>query len=147
MKKSLLTLSVLVAGLALAVGATAQMKQPRMVTLKGSIIDLTCASKAQAMTGMWANAKEDHMMPDGKTNKGCATMCLKGGQPAALFDGSQITAVFACNPRATLADYATQQVEVQGFWAGDGKEVKTFVPQKIRAGSGAWSDVDCATMH
>lgn len=148
MKKSiLLTAAVAIALTVAVVGVQAQMKQPDMVTLKGTVIDLTCASKAYAMMGKWANAKQDHMMPDGKVNKDCATMCLKGGQPAALFNGSAITAVFACNPHATLADYAAQQVEVQGFWAGDGHEVKTFVPAKIRAGSGSWSDVDCATMH
>ncbi len=126
----------------------AQMKKPKMVTLSGTVIDLTCASKAKAMMDSWGNTKNDHMMPDGKVQKSCAVMCLKGGQPAALFSGRKIIAAFACNPRATLADFAAESVEVQGFWAGDGKDVKTFVPQKIRAkGSSAWQDVNCATMH
>jgi len=79
--------------------------------------------------------------------KSCATMCLQGGQPAALFAGNQITAVLACNPRNTLAKYAAQNVEVQGFWAGSGSDVKPFVPIKIRTGSGSWQEVDCANMH
>lgn len=149
MRKSFSAKLAIVAALTLSVtlAVQAQMKQPEVVTLKGTVIDLTCASKAYAMSGKWVNAKQDHMMPDGKVNKDCATMCLKGGQPAALLNGGQITAVFACNPRATLADYAAQEVEVQGFWAGDGSDVKTFVPAKIRAGAGSWTNVDCATMH
>ena len=128
--------------------AQMKMKQPEMVTLKGTVIDLTCASKAKATMDSWANTKNDHMMPGGKIQKSCAVMCLKGGQPAALFSGGKITAAFACNPRATLADFAADSVEVQGFWAGDGKDVKAFVPQKIRAqGSSSWQDVNCATMH
>jgi hypothetical protein len=87
------------------------------------------------------------MMADGNVQKSCATMCLQGGQPAALFASNRVTAVLACNPRPTLAKYAAQNVEVQGFWAGDGRDVKPFVPMKIRAGSGSWQDVDCATMH
>ncbi len=124
---------------------TAQMMEPKMSTIKGSVIDMTCASKGHAMSGKWTNAKDDHMMPDG-TKKGCGTMCLKGSQPAGLFDGKTISAVFACNPAATLSAYSGKQVEVQGFWAGD-DSVKTFVPAKIREGSGSWQDVQCATMH
>jgi len=125
----------------------AQMGQPDMVSLRGTLIDLTCAAKGNAMMNSWANTKQDHMMPDGNVQKSCATMCLQGGQPAALFAGNQITAVLACNPRPTLANYAAQNVEVQGFWAGAGSDVKPFVPMKIRSGSGSWQDVDCATMH
>ncbi len=125
----------------------AQMGQPDMVSLKGTLIDLTCAAKGNAMMNSWANTKQDHMMPDGNVQKSCATMCLQGGQPAALFAGNQVTAVLACNPRNTLAQYAAQDVEVQGFWAGSGSDVKPFVPMKIRTGSGSWQEVDCANMH
>ncbi len=125
---------------------TAQMMEPKMTTIKGSVIDMTCASKGHAMSGKWMNAKDDHMMPEEGVKKGCGTMCLKGSQPAGLFDGKTVTAVFACNPAATLSAYSGKQVEVQGFWAGD-DSVKTFVPAKIREGSGAWKDVQCATMH
>ena len=125
----------------------AQMKQPKEVTLSGTLIDLTCASKGKAMMDSWKNTEDDHMMPDGNLQKQCATMCLQGGQPAALFSKGQIAAVFACNARGTLAGFAAKSVEVGGFWAGDGKEVKTFVPMKIRSGSGSWQDVNCATMH
>lgn len=138
----------LVAGSFLVAYVHAQMQPPQMVSLSGTVIDLTCASKGKAMMNAWKNTEQDHMMADGKMQKDCATMCLKGGQPAALFSAGKISAVFACNPRATLSEFAAQQVEVQGFWAGDGREVKTFVPQKIRAkGSGSWRDVNCETMH
>ncbi len=123
-----------------------QMKQPEMRTIKGTVIDLTCASKGHAMMGMWANAKDDHMMEDGKLQKGCGAMCLGSGQPAGLFDGKTVTAVFACNPAMSLASLSGKDVEVQGFWAG-GKDVKTFVPTKVREGARAWADVTCAEMH
>jgi hypothetical protein len=150
MRQSLLRTSTVVAVLAIcltAAGLYAQMNKPEMKTIKGSVIDMTCASKGHAMSGMWANAKDDHMMPDGEMKKGCGTMCLKGfNQPAGLFDGKTVTAVFACNPALTLAEYSGKQVEVQGFWAGE-DTVKTFVPAQIREGSGAWKPVSCSTMH
>lgn len=127
--------------------AQGQMPMPKMATIRGTVVDLTCASKAYAMGMKWVNTKENHMLEGGKAEEKCATMCLQGGQPAAVFNGSTLTAVLACNPRATLAKYASKEVELQGFWAADDKDVKTFVPQKVRAGSGAWTDVDCATMH
>lgn len=138
---------VLAGALAMTYGVSAQMQQPKMVTIRGSIVDLTCSAKAYAMGMQWANTKEDHMLEGGKMQKDCATMCLKGGQPAAVFSGSTLTAVLSCDPRPTLAGYASDQVELQGFWGGDGKDVKTFVPQQIRIGSGAWSTVTCAEMH
>lgn len=146
MRKTYMIALAMAGTVAMAAAVSAQM-QPKMATVKGTVIDLTCSSKAQAMGMKWANTKEDHMMEDGKMQEGCATMCLKGGQPAALFDGSTITAALACDPRQSLAAFSSKEVELQGFWAGDGKNVKTFVPQKIRQGSGAWSDVQCAEMH
>lgn len=143
MKKSTILLAALVAVLMVA-SAAAQMKQPKMESLSGQLIDLTCASKGEAMMGKWMNTAADHMMPDGKTQKDCAAMCLKGGQPAALFANNKVSAIFACNPRATLADFAAQNVEVQGFWAGAGA---TFIPTKIRKSGGSWADVNCETMH
>ena len=113
-----------------AVDRQAQMSQPEMTTLSGRVIDLTCASKGNAMMNNWRNVEGNHMMPTGEM-KSCATMCLKGGQPAALFSGGQITAVFSCNPQATLSNYAAQSVEVQGHWAGAGAAVKPFVAMKI----------------
>lgn len=140
---------VVVASMALQMAGSvaAQMQEPKMVTLSGTVIDLTCAAKGTAMTDSWMNVKQDRMMKDGGTQKACATMCLMGGQAAALSADGQIAAVFACNPRATLAGFAAESVEVQGFWAGEGADVKPFVPTKIRKGSGAWQDVDCMTMH
>lgn len=141
-------ISLALAGtLAMTINASAQAKKPQMATLRGTVVDLTCTSKAYAMGMQWANTKEDHMMDNGNIQQKCATMCLQGGQPAALFTGSTLTAVLACDPRATLSKYASKQVEVQGFWGVDGKEVKTFVPQRIREGAGAWADVTCAEMH
>lgn len=146
MKKGYAISLALAGALALTFSASAQM-QPKMATVRGNIVDLTCSAKAYAMGMKWANTKEDHMVEGGKMQKDCATMCLKGGQPAAVFNGSTLTAVLACDPRQSLAGYSSQQVELQGFWGGDSKDVKTFVPQKIRAGSGAWKDVACAEQH
>ena len=138
---AILALAVCICFVALSLG---QMKKPTMATLKGTLIDLTCSAKGNAMMGSWGNAENnDHMTMDGKKAE-CATMCLTGGQPAGLFSNGKITAVFACNPRATLSKFAAQNVEVQGFWAGG---EAAFVPAKIRSGSGSWQDVDCATMH
>jgi cytochrome b subunit of formate dehydrogenase len=69
---------------------TAQMdlpetKQAETVVLRGRIVDLTCAVNGKIMTGTWNNVAADHMMADGNILTGCGTMCLKGGQPAALF--------------------------------------------------------------
>jgi hypothetical protein len=146
-KHSKTVLSILfILALVVSLSASAQMGKPKMATLSGKVIDLTCSAKAKTMMNSWTNAENDeHMTPDGK-KPGCATMCLKGGQPAALFNGKDIVAVFGCNPRATLSNYAAKDVEVTGFWGG-GKGAKTFIPQKIRSGSGEWQDVDCATMH
>ena len=109
-----------------AVDLQAQMSQPEMITLFGRVIDLTCASKGNAMMNNWRNVEDNHMMPTGEM-KSCATMCLKGGHSAALFSGGQITAVFSCNPQATLSNYAAQSVEFQGHRAGVGAVVKPFV--------------------
>ena len=75
------------------------MKAPKTVTVSGTIIDLTCASKAKAEMNSWDNVADDHMMPpDGKIQKSCGKMCLMGGQPAAIWSNNQIQAVFACGP-------------------------------------------------
>jgi hypothetical protein len=138
--------AVVTVSLVVAAVTAAQMNEPEMTTIEGSVVDMTCASKGHAMMGTWVNAKDDHMMPEGM-KKACGTMCLRGLQPAGLFDGETITAVFACNSRATLSNYSGKQVEVQGFWAGE-DTVKTFVPTMIRnAGSGEWEEVQCANMH
>ena len=133
----------------LAITTAAQMKKPDMVTLEGKIIDVTCSAKAKAMMNSWYNAENnEHMMEGGKKMPGCAEMCLRGGQPAGLFDGKKIVATFACNPRTTLADYASQDATVMGFWGGGGKSDQVFVPAKIKgADDSEWKDVDCATMH
>jgi len=148
MKKSIV--AVLTVAFLLVAGASlAGMNKPEMVTVSGKVIDITCTAKGRAMMGKWGNAQGDtHMTPDGE-KKACATMCLKGGQPAGLFDGDQISAVLACNPRATLSDYAAQDVDLQGFWAGGPNDAaKSFVPTKIRSkGDSEWKDVNCATMH
>lgn len=136
-----------VVALLVAFSATAQMGKPKVVTLSGKVMDLTCASKGKVMMDSWTNAENDeHKTPDGP-KPGCATMCLKGGQPAALFSDGKIEAIFGCNPRETLANYAAKNVEVKGFWAG-GKKDNIFIPQQIAAaGSTDWEEVNCATMH
>ena len=131
---------------ALTFAVNAQM-MPKMETLKGTLVDMTCSSKAYAMGMAWANTKEDHMLEDGKMQKECATMCLKGGQPAALFNGDSLTAVLACDPKQSLVNFSSKEVEIQGFWGGDSQALKVFVPQKIRTGSAEWSDVTCAEIH
>ncbi len=146
-RRTLVLATLTVCALVVALTGAAQMAKPKMVTLSGKVIDITCAAKGKVMMDSWTNAEnEEHKTPGGP-KPGCATMCLKGGQPAGLFKDGDIVAAFACNPRNTLADFAAQDVEVQGFWGGGGT-VKTFVPGKIRAaGGGDWQDVDCATMH
>lgn len=150
MKNRSLVLFALLTAVALVVSlsASAQMGAPAKETLKGKVIDLTCASKAKATMDSWTNADNDeHMTPEGK-KPGCATMCLKGGQPAALFAGGKVVAALACNPRATLADYAAKDVELEGFWGGSKKDdARSFIPEKIRTPGGEWQTVDCATMH
>lgn len=143
-------LTFLALGLALIIGAvsmaSAQMAKPEMATVSGTLADLTCAVKGKAMMDSWANAENnEHMTPDGAA-PGCAAMCLKGGQPAGLYSDGDMIAVLACNPKETLANYAAQEVELQGFWGG-GEATKNFVPAKIRAAGGEWEDVNCATMH
>lgn len=140
-----------VAAVLLVPGADSRADKPQTETVSGVLIDLTCAAKGRALMGKWGNAKSEHHMTMDGRKPNCATMCLKGGQPAALFDAESetITAVFACNPRATLSDFAAKKVEVQGFWAsGQAEGLNTFVPEKIRtSGSDSWQDVNCATMH
>ena len=125
--------------------------QPPETTISGVMADYTCANKGKVMMDSWYNATHDeHKTPDGpKPN--CATLCLKNlGQPAALYDAEdqEMTAVFACNPALTLGDYAAQEVEVKGFWAGaDSQAPRAFVPQKIRTSGGEWQEVTCAQMH
>lgn len=139
--RSFITTLILVA-LALLVAATVQA-EPKTVTISGTVVDYTCATKGKAMTGKNVNTMDEHDMGGGKKAPGCATMCLKGGQPAALYDGKDISAVFACNPAATLANYAGKEVDVQGFYGGK----PAFVPAKIRTKGGDWQDVQCTAMH
>lgn len=154
MNKRMLLTALAIAAMVLAglsITAYAQMK-PDTTTIQGVLADFTCASKGKVLMDSWYNATHD----DHKTPKGpkadCATLCLKSlGQPAALFDADQekMVAVFACSPQHTLGDYAAQEVEVEGWWAGaDNDSPRAFVPAKIRtAGGGDWNEVTCAVMH
>ena len=119
-------------------------KEPENVHLSGQLVDLTCATKSYATTGKWGNAQNEHTLPGtgGKKAPNCARMCLKGGQPAGLFDGEKILAIFVCNPKPTLADFAAEQVEVQGYWTHRG-EPNAFFPQKIRRKDKPWQNVSC----
>ncbi len=125
-----------------------ETRVPTTTTLFGRLVDLTCASRGIAQRGSWQHAENHHATEAGEI-QACATQCLKAGQPAALFDGKKITAVFACSPQKTLADYAAQEVEVQGFWAGTKKDAaRAFVPKKIRRkNETGWITVDCGYMH
>ena len=141
----------------------ARTDQPQTIAVKGWLVDLTCAVKGHIMTGAWNNIGGDHMMADGNIQELCATLCLKGGQPAALFSDDKITAVLACNPggsgssRSFLARFVAMEVEVQGYWADGIAETGIFVPSRIRRGilrardrygsGGGWRDLDCGTAH
>ena len=147
--------SYLVAGVAalvltsMAHAQEKKMGKPETVTVSGKLVDLSCAAKGQAMMGSDRNALNDtHMTPKGEIAS-CATMCLKGGQPAGIYSDGKITATLLANASLNLYKFAAKDVDVQGFWAGNGKnEVATFFPQKIRLqGTKEWTDVQTAQMH
>jgi hypothetical protein len=126
-----------------------EMKAPKTVTISGKLVDLSCAAKGEAMMGNNHNAlNNDHMTPKGKMSS-CATMCLKGGQPAGIYSKGKLTATLLANASLNLYKFAAKDVEVQGFWAGKKKDdVKTFMPAKIRIkGTTEWTDVEAAAMH
>ena len=125
----------------------------KLVVVSGRVMDLTCGVTGYASMGSWTNAANNsHITVAGKVPD-CAVQCLKGGQPAALFDSKRkkILAVFACNPRRTLAEFAAREdVEVEGYWSSRASKdgLATFVPTQIREkGTKPWTVVDCATMH
>ncbi len=127
-----------------------EMSKPEIITVSGKIIDITCAVKGKAMMGTWDNVANDHIMADGSVTKGCAEFCLLGGLPAGLFQDDKITAILACNPVTTLASYAGQDVELQGFWAtaAETEGTASFVPQQIRTdASSDWANVLCEPLH
>ncbi len=142
-----------------------QEKQPETVVLRGRIVDLTCAVNGKIMTGTWNNIAADHMMADGNIQKACGTMCLMGGQPAALLSDDKIVAIFACNPRSSggeeafyyLARYVAPPVEIEGYWADGGPDTKIFVPVRVKRGilgvesrvreGGGWRVLDCVSIH
>ena len=165
-KFALLTFSLaftLLAMSCLRISEEAETDQPQIITVKGWLVDLTCAVKGHILTGAWNNIGEDHMMADGNIQKRCASLCLKGGQPAALFSDNKITAVLACNPagsgssRSYLARFVAMEVEVQGYWADGAAKTGIFVPSRIRRGilrardrygsGGGGRDLDCGTVH
>ena len=152
LNRGLTYLVVGVAALMLTSMAHAQEKKmgkPETVTVSGKLVDLSCAAKGQAMMGSDRNALNDtHMTPKGEIAS-CATMCLKGGQPAGIYSDGKITATLLANASLNLYKFAAKDVDVQGFWAGNGKnEVATFFPQKIRLqGTSEWTDVQTAQMH
>ncbi len=136
---------ILVAGIA----AASETKKPETVTISGKLVDLSCAAKGQAMMGSDHNAvNDDHMTPKGEVEN-CATMCLKGGQPAGIYKDGKLTATLLANASLNLYKFAAKDVEVMGFWAGK-KEDKTatFMPAKIRLkGTKEWTEVQTAKMH
>ena len=46
-------------------GIKAQTELPDRVTVRGTVIDLNCASTGKALTGSWKNTELDHVMADG----------------------------------------------------------------------------------
>ena len=130
-------------------GDMGKMSKPETVTISGKLIDMSCAAKGQALMGSDHNAVNDtHMTPKGEMAQ-CATMCLKGGQPAGIYNNGKITATLLANPSLNLYKFAAKDVDVQGFWAGKSKDkVATFMPAKIRVkGTSEWTDVQAAQMH
>ncbi len=126
-----------------------KMKAPETVTISGKLVDMSCAAKGEVMMGNNHNALNNtHMTPNGKMES-CATMCLKGGQPAGIDTKGKLTATLLANASLNLYKFAAKDVEVQGFWAGKKKEhVKTFMPAKIRIkGTTQWTDVEATAMH
>lgn len=126
-----------------------KMQKPKIVTIAGKVVDLSCAAKGAYLMGTNHNAlNDDHMTPNGKM-AACATMCLKGGQPAAIYKDDKIVATLLANASLNLYKFAAKDVEVQGWWAGKKKDsVKTFMPAKIRLkGTKEWTEVRTAQMH
>lgn len=148
------TFTFLVAGVAALMltsmaHAEKKMGKPETVTVSGKLVDLSCAAKGQAMMGSNHNAENDtHMTPKGEMAS-CATMCLKGGQPAGIYSDGKLTATLLANASLNLYKFAAKDVDVQGFWAGnDENKTATFFPQKIRVqGTSDWTDVQTAQMH
>lgn len=150
-RKFVVPVAVFALAFALVAGvAGAQdMKKPETVTISGKLVDLSCAAKGQAMMGSDNNAlNNDHMTPNGKMAN-CATMCLKGGQPAGIYSDGKLTATLLANASLNLYKFAAKDVEVMGFWAGKKKDkTATFMPAKIRVqGTTEWTDVQAAQMH
>lgn len=143
------TLFAATAVVALILASATASAAPKTVTVSGKLIDLSCSAKGMVMMGSDVNAlNDDHKTPDGP-KPGCATMCLKSGQPAGLYANGKITATLLANASINLYKWASKDVEVQGFWAGEKDDkVKTFVPSKIRVqGDDDWEDVIIAEMH
>ena len=149
------TFTFLVAGVAalmltsMAHAQDKKMGKPETVTISGKLIDMSCAAKGQAMMGSDRNALNDtHMTPKGEVAS-CATMCLKGGQPAGIYSDGKITATLLANASVNLYKFAAKDVDVQGFWAGNDKNtVATFMPEKIRLqGTKEWTEVQTRQMH
>jgi len=131
------------------VGVQAQPKKPDATVLSGTLIDLTCASKGMKLMDSSFNAvNNDHKTPKGM-KEDCATMCLQGGQPAGVYKDGKIAAVLLGNPSVNLYKWATDSVDIKGWWAGDeDDDVATFVPKQIREqGEEEWTKVKTRAMH
>ncbi len=141
--------AALLAMFAMVGTSQAEMKGPETVVISGKLVDMSCAAKGQKLMGNNHNAENDtHMTPKGEMES-CATMCLKGGQPAGIYSDGELKASLLANASINLYKFAAKDVEVEGFWAGNRKnDVKTFFPAKIRLqGTEEWTDVIAAEMH
>ncbi len=155
MKRYITGALALTLALGFALSASAQsdskkkMAMPKKEVISGVLVDMSCAAKGQKLMGSDHNALNDtHMTPKGKMES-CATMCLKGGQPAGIYNDGKIAASLLANPSITLYKFASKEVEVEGWYAGNKKDkVKTFFPERIRLkGTKEWTKVVAAEMH
>ena len=147
--KTRAALTVAAVALMMSAGLLHAQQGPKTVTISGTLVDLSCAAKGMVMMGSDVNAKNDtHKTPNGEVAS-CATMCLRGGQPAAIFSDGKIQAVLLANASLNLYKFAVKEVDIEGFYAGSDKDaVKTFMPVKIRLkGTEDWTTVQAAEMH
>ncbi|MCH8333200.1 hypothetical protein IIC65_04645 [Candidatus Sumerlaeota bacterium] len=147
--KTRAALTVAAVALMMSAGLLYAQQGPKTVTISGTLVDLSCAAKGMVMMGSDFNAKNDtHKTPNGEMAS-CATMCLRGGQPAAIFSDGKIQAVLLANASLNLYKFAVKEVDIEGFYAGSDKDaVKTFMPARIRLkGTEDWTAVQAAEMH
>lgn len=117
---TLIAAGLLVAGAALAAAP---------VTIEGTLIDSACYLKDGATTN-------DH-----GAMKGCGTMCLKGGTPAAVLTSDKKVHIIVAASNV-FADHVGQQVRVTGEPNGN-----AILAQKAQVNKGGkWEEVKLGAM-